>query len=360
MELTSKPNFTKTLERFEAWWRCEVIDRPPVDMSVPSGLAVEWPKKSHATLRDRWFDLDYRLAQQDAAVRSRKWIADSIPSFHGNLGPEILATLYGAELEFSEGTSWSKPIAHSSRDVLKMRPRFDGAYWKWEREFMRRSLECGKGKWITAVTDLHTHADLLAALREPQELLVELMDDYEGVKAAIQHVTPLFDQVFDEQANAILAAGQPVQSWIPCPHMGRACVLQADFICMISPEMFQDIFLPALQYETERLDYSIYHLDGPNALQHLDALLASPKLSAIQWVYGAGNGPAARWVDIYKRIQAAGKGMQIVCEDIPDAIAVAQHLKPQGCFFSVSSKHNESEVNQFLARLEKWSAGGKL
>lgn len=360
MELTSKPGYEKTLQRFEAWWNCEIIDRPPVCMSVPSGRNVKWPQKQHASERERWFDLDFRIAQQHAAVESRKWIADSLPSVHGNLGPEILATLYGAELEFTRDSSWSKPILHSSRDALKLKPSLDTPYWEWERKWIKASLEQGKGKWITAITDLHTHADLLAALREPQEVLLDLMDDYDGVKQAIRHLTPLFDLVYDDQAKPIRAAGQPTMSWLPGPHMGRSCVLQADLICMMSPEMFQDIFLPALVYEMERLDCCIMHLDGPAALPHLDALLACPKLNAIQWVYGAGNGPASRWIDVYKRIQAAGKGMWIHCEGgIPDALKVAEHLKPEGCIFDVWCD-KEDEANQFLARMGKWAAGKGL
>ena len=360
MEMETKADFDKTMARFEAWWNFEVIDRPPVSLWVPSGKKVQWPQKQHASERERWFDMDYRFDQHEAAVQSGKWIGDNIPSFHGNLGPEILATLYGAELEFTRDSSWSRPMCRSSREVLNLQPDLDTPYWKWEREWVRRSLEQGKGKWITCITDLHTHADLLAALREPQELLLELMDDYEGVKQAIAHLTPLFDLVYDDQANAILAAGQPTMSWLPAPHLGRSCVLQADFICMISPDMFRDVFLPPLEYEMSRLDRSIFHLDGAAALKHLDALLECKKLNAIQWVWGDGNGPAAKWIDTYKRIQAAGKSMQIVCVDMDDAIKVAEHLKPEGCFFAVGGNYSEDQANAFLQRMERWTATGKL
>ena len=77
MELTSKPGYEKTLQRYEAWWHCEIVDRPPISMTVPSGKKVKWPQKQHATQRDRWMDLDFVLAQHAASVESRKWIADS-------------------------------------------------------------------------------------------------------------------------------------------------------------------------------------------------------------------------------------------------------------------------------------------
>ena len=33
-ELSFKPDFARTVQRFEAWWNGEIIDRPPVTLSV--------------------------------------------------------------------------------------------------------------------------------------------------------------------------------------------------------------------------------------------------------------------------------------------------------------------------------------
>ena len=265
MHLDSKPDFETTQRRFDAWWNQEIVDRPPVSMTLPAKRPVQWPKSNHATIRDRWFDLDFRLRQQEAAVASRQWIADSVPCFYANLGPEIVATLYGAELEFTNDSSWSKPICHRVQEVLTLKANLDTPYWNWQRRLLHESIELGRGRWISCITDLHTQADLLAALLDPQDLLTELMDDYQGVKAAMQHVTPLFDAVYEDSARPILAAGLPTMSWLPLPHRKRSCVLQADLICMVSTQMFEDVFLPALVHEQNALDASIFHLDGPAA-----------------------------------------------------------------------------------------------
>ena len=62
------------------------------------------------------------------------------------------------------------------------------------------------------------------------------------------------------------------------------------------------------------VDHRIYHLDGPGALHHLDALLALRELHAIQWVPGAGNEEIMQWIPLIKRIQKRGKSVQVVCE----------------------------------------------
>ncbi len=80
-------------------------------------------------------------------------------------------------------------------------------------------------------------------------------------------------------------------------------------VIIISYKFSGDVFLPGIEAECQHLDASIYHLDGPNALQHLDSLLEVDELNAIQWVFGAVNGPASKWMDVYKKCQEAGKGI---------------------------------------------------
>ena len=99
---------------------------------------------------------------------------------------------------------------------------------------------------------------------------------------------------------------------------------------MISPDMFKEFILPELMEEIEWLDgKTIFHLDGPGALKHLDMLLEIPKLAGIQWVYGAGQPTAAYWVPVLKKIQAAGKliHIHIVPEDLD---VLLEEIKPEG------------------------------
>ena len=65
-----KPDFEDVMERFEAWWDCELVDRPLVSMVFPRPEADRVPmpvEKSHATLRDRWMDAEYQVELAEAA-----------------------------------------------------------------------------------------------------------------------------------------------------------------------------------------------------------------------------------------------------------------------------------------------------
>ena len=104
------------------------------------------------------------------------------------------------------------------------------------------------------------------------------------------------------------------------------------------------------------MERTIFHLDGPQALQHLDTVLRLPRLNALQWVFGAGHGPAARWIDVFRKAREAGKANQVLAEDPADALAVLRALGPEGMWITVcSGMRNPAEAAAFLEEVEALS-----
>lgn len=358
MDLECKPDFEKAQQRLEAWWDREVLDRPPVTIHVRAVKQPELPVKQHAGHRERWFDTEYKLDRFEASLDGAAFLGERFPKFDPGLGPEVCATVFGCELEFSETTSWSIPNCRSCREILDIEPNLDNSYWASLREQTDASLQRGADRWITALPDLHTNGDLPAAMRDPEQLCLDLADDLPSVRAACDYVTEAaYPAMYDDMWDRIRAAGQPATTWAPFLHAGRAYVTSCDFICMISPAMFRQAILPSIVWEMRFLERNVFHLDGPGAVGHLDDLLALDELDGLQWVYGAGNGPAARWIDVYRRTQAAGKAIQLLCEDLHDARAVAEHLRPEGVWFCPGGSYGREEAEAFLDWAARWAAG---
>jgi hypothetical protein len=355
-QLQGKPDFDRVLARFEAWWEGAILDRPPVTLHVRPERAARLPEKRHAGHRERRLDLEYALDRFEAGLEAATFVGESFPRFEPDVGPELCATVFGCDLEFAPTTSYAVPIVRASRDILGLKPDPDTPYWNAIRRATDLSLERGQGRWITAMPDLHTNGDLVASLRDPQGMCLDLATDLEGVRAACEHVTDAYALLFDDLWSRIASRGQPCTTWTPYLHAGRAYMSNCDFICMISPRMFQEAILPSLVREMRFLERNMFHLDGPGALRHLDALLDCPELDAVQWVYGAGQGPAARWVEVYRRVQAAGKALQLLAEDLDDAKAVAEHLRPEGVWFCPHGGYSRAEADAFIRWAERWAA----
>jgi hypothetical protein len=183
---------------------------------------------------------------------------------------------------------------------------------------------------------------MILHLDRVKEVLTTLEDDY--------------FQVYDVFYEKLRAAGQPISTWTSLVHDGKYYVPSNDFSIMISSEMFNEVFLPGIQRECQFLDRSIYHLDGPGALRHLDSLLDIAELGAIQWVPGAGNEGFHKWIDVYKRVQAAGKGIQVLCK-LDELDLVMETLDPHGVFLSVGGVPSREAAETMLDRLAEWCTG---
>ncbi len=119
--------------------------------------------------------------------------------------------------------------------------------------------------------------------------------------------------------------------------------------------MFDDIFLPGIIEECRYFQRSLYHLDGPGALHHLDSLLEIKELDAIQWVPGSGNEGYERWVNVYQKIQKAGKSLQLVSICLDELPIVFETLNPEGVWFShINGIENKEVAQEVLDTIGKW------
>jgi hypothetical protein len=130
--------------------------------------------------------------------------------------------------------------------------------------------------------------------------------------------------------------------------------LQSDFSCMMSAEMFDEYLLPFIAEQTEMVERTIYHLDGPGAIQHLDSLLALPDLDGIQWVPGAAGAPATAWIDLLKHVQDAGKLVYAYC-DVSHVQHLLAELRPEGLMLIVEGCERESDAGALLENVERWT-----
>lgn len=357
-----KPDFDDVLQRYEAWWECEIIDRPLVSMKFPvtENKRVGVPQKNHASHRERWLDTQYVVARSEAELRNTVHFADALPIAWPNLGPEVFSAFYGCELEYGECTAWSKPVLAdwSDESIAKLRLNRHSFYLRKLLEMTEALIAAGRGKFIVGYTDLHGGGDAIAAFRDPQALLIDTLEHPATIKRLADRITTDFLDVYDQFHDILSTAGMPSTTWLPATCKGKYHVPSNDFSCMISDDAFEDLFLPGIVRECRHMDRCIYHLDGPQALRYLDRLLEIPEIHAIQWVPGAGQNYWGDWIDVYRRIQDANKAF---CLSLPvkDLDLLFNSLDPEGVWISsVSGISNQQEAEAALTKIAKWTKKG--
>jgi hypothetical protein len=104
------------------------------------------------------------------------------------------------------------------------------------------------------------------------------------------------------------------------------------------------------------LDYTTFHLDGPQCIQHhVDALLKLDCIDCIQFTPGAGSPPTStpEYIPIFQRIQKAGKRLYLLV-DPAEIEFLLEHLSSRGLFLNTYAD-SEDEVNKIIRKVEKWS-----
>lgn len=311
--------------------------------------AVANTASSPDEIQKKWKDLNYRLSYETDKIANTTFYADAFPTVFTNFGPGCLAACVGGNFDLAPDTVWfdRNPIIKDWQALPDVGFDTDSEMWELTEGFTKLFCENSGGKYFTSVSDIGGTLDIIASLRGSQELLFDMYDYHDEVMSLLANLRPIWADAYKRLTDIMFAHQDGMTSWMPIWCQKRYYPTQCDFSAMISPDMFDDVVLPDLKWQTEILDHSIYHLDGPGQIAHLDSLLSLPRLDAIQWVPGAGNYDVMdeAWFDMYEKIQAAGKNL-VLFTDKPQQIEnFLNHVKTtKGIFiWAKPTEHKEAE-----------------
>jgi hypothetical protein len=305
MELALKPDFEATRERWAAFWRGE-SDRPLLHAIRPKSAFT--PVRKPRPYDCAFGELAPIIDQALGWASTHEFFGDTVPSFMITFAPDHFAALLGADIRRGEGgcTNWVEPCL-SRLDDVEIRFRREGRWWKRTLECIERFRERCDGGLIITGTHLQGGLDCLAAMYGTQNLLVDMAASPEAVLGALGQVDEALAEVRTAMAEALDVSAWGSVNRFGMYSRGIIDVPQCDVSCMISPEMFDTFEVPSLAKEVAGIDASIYHLDGPEALRHLESLCAIDRLDMIQWMPGEGYYDDD-WSELNSRIDSLGKG----------------------------------------------------
>ncbi len=332
-----KLNWEETKEKFTNYWQhkntgrplmCVIARRPEVEQfsdgtpveggyldQICQGKYYNMPKELYwKDMEDKYQNAERIVARYRYFCDTHAFLGESFPNLNIDFGPGSTAAYLGSDIGFKEDTVWFKKCLDSWDGVPKL--TFDPEN-KWFKKHLQLAKDCralAKDDFYVDMPDLMENIDVLASLRGAQDTLFDLLDEPEKVGQRIQEVTDVYYEYYDRFYDVIKDkdggnAYTVFQIWGP----GRTVKLQCDFSAMMAPEDFRKYIQPSLRTQSENVDHVLYHLDGPAAIKHMDALMEIDGIDALQWTSGdAGpDGTLPDWDVIYDKAIAAGKSIWV-------------------------------------------------
>lgn len=345
--LLYREDIDEVRERLTTWWNGGDIGRPAMQITAPRPEPLEnvpvMPEPEGWATNYSTSNFEYRVNLAGRACVNACYLGEAVPTTAPDLAPNCLALYLGCKGVDKPGTVWCEPCI---REPETARFEFESSnfYWDFTLRLGKEILRLGKGKFMTQFPDLIEGLDTLAAMRDTQKLLTDLIDRPDWVHDSLKQITGGYFEYYDILYDMFKdeTGGSYFWAWAP----GRMSKLQCDFSAMISPEMFGEFMVPVLTEMTERLDFCMYHWDGPGAIPHHDHLLSIPGLTMLQWTPGAGVEPVAdkRWWPLYHKTLEHGKKMILLGVSGMDQLkALKKEFGPKlkRCMINMSAESRE-------------------
>jgi len=357
---TWKSNLEETKKHYIDWWNHKGIIlnmwehfqegvKPHADIPAPP---------PYRDLNQRWFDPQWRAEYLDWYVAHSSLMADMLPVANTQLGPGSLAAILGGVFEGGEDTIWIHPDPNYSDDIV-FNPQHPN--YLLHKELLKACKAKAQGHYYVGMPDLMEGLDVLAAIKGTDKVLLDTVMQPEVLEHQMQQINDIYFQVFDELYDIIREGDEMAfcyfSSWAP----GKMSKLQSDISTMISVDDYRRFVQPFIREQCQKIDYTLYHLDGVGAMHHLDALLEIKELNAIQWTPGVGEpqGGSPKWYDLYKKILAGGKSIMACWVTLDELRPLLDNIGGDGVHIEMDF-HNEQEVEQAMKIVDDFQTARSL
>jgi len=362
-----KNNWDETLERFDAWYRQKPTDRPLISVWIKRGenekLFPPYEEAPYDDAEDVYTNPEKRLARvMNSYGRMQKPGAEAYPNFTIDLGAGSMALYLGSEPHFTPETVWFKPFLEDYSAALPFRYDPENKWWLKHLELIKRLVKlAGETDIVINVPDIVENIDILSAIRDPQLCCLDLYDHPDEVKLALDGITKLYRVYYDAIYDIVKRPdGSSSFTAFNVIGYGKTAKLQCDFNAMMSPLHFKEFVVPTLALQCGWLDNTIFHLDGPECIVHVDALMTVERLGGLQWTTGARNPLSGDecWHGMYKKVVEAGKGLWLSLHGYKpeEAVDIAAGLvKKFGNrpFYFQMPQMDQSEYDAMMIRAER-------
>ncbi|MDF1514967.1 MAG: hypothetical protein P1S60_14245, partial [Anaerolineae bacterium] len=174
-----KPNWDDTKQNFLKWWNHEGLVFCMWDTLESANF------HEHSTPSDENHGIVYaythphwRAKWNHDRLSRRSFPADSLPISVSDIGPGSLALFMGSDAVLADDTVWFLPSIDpddpEGHPPLHFDP--DSKWWAITELTLKTCAEMARGKYLVGCPDLVENVDIVAASRDPQLLLMDMVE----------------------------------------------------------------------------------------------------------------------------------------------------------------------------------------
>lgn len=349
-----KQNWKESKERYIGWWNGKGLlismwehlrkDGTPHEQTAPPA-----PPKD---LNQYWFDPEWRAKHIHHQLSQSSFKADIFPVANTHLGPGSLAAILGADLEAGEDTIWIRHKENYGDDIIFNEKN---KWWQLHLDLLKACKRHSQGRYFTGCPDLIEGLDTLAGLKGTQPVLMDMLLRPEILEIQLQKINDIYFRVFDIIYDIIREDNEMAFCYFSIWGPGKVSKLQSDISGMIAEADFRRFVQPYIREQCRKIDYTLYHLDGVDAIRHLDAILEIEELNAVQWTPGEGQpqGGDRCWYNLYKKIRTRGKSVMPCWVEPGELKPLLDNVGPDGLNILMHFK-SESDIEKAWKTAEEY------
>lgn len=277
-----------------------------------------------------------------------------IPSY----GPNVFAGFCGAKVKFGKDTVWHEPVISSVDEADKV--HFDPSNYYWKKHLETVDYFCEKVTPQTqlGMTDFGGPTDWMSCLMGTERFLMESILFPQKMRDFALRLVRECNRAFDIVYEKISTHNDGTANWMPVWCDAKMGTAQDDMSVSFSPEMYADIFLPAVEKMVALTEKSVLHWhDGCS--QHLDRLLRVDEIDLIQYGHDPNTGSFRDKLASMRKIQAADKNLFISCVEADDAEFFIKNLDPRGLMMVINTE-NDSQSRKMEKKVAEWTRERKF
>jgi len=350
-------DWEKSRKRFEAYWERELTDRCCIAIQAPRDPDKGYDRaplpENYADREPYWTDGENILGRYLRLFESTYFAGDAFPAITLNFGPSGHTGFYkGVKFRYDE-CIWFYPIEDIDWENPDLATDPDSFLFSSMINVAKYLNANNNGRYMVGNAHIAGDGDALALMRGSQDLMEDLFMDEPYIHGAMKHIQQTWFNAYDAVYD-IVKDGNDGMSCIAgwwAAGQGRVSTTQVDIAVMISPDKFDEYFLPYLRKQLAYVDKGFYHLDGCEQVRHLDSLLSINELKAIQWQVVESQPSPVEFIPVLQRIQAANKGIILHVEE-NELEPIMKGLSSKGLLLLMDAKSPE-HADDIVKRVER-------